>query len=434
MKPNKTCNTVKILSIMITCMMIVMAINIFIINQSVIVATAGDKLDDDSSYSSDESSSFRKKFFIYVFNKSMSILELSYKNSNDNDAVDLAKYFVDKTINFDYKDPKSYLGAQIPMMKEMEGDLQVSSEHYGIGTGDEDYDTRIYIETSENLSENKNNNQYTNTFSYKEKNMDNSHKDDVVIINRGDNGKNNDDSINKGIENSNNGIEIVSTPAPLPEKVTHDKGKPLILIYHTHGTESYKPESIGNYHSLNRRFTVISVGEELKKNLENSGYNVIHDDTIHDYPSYQGSYSRSLQTLNKNLGKYPSLKIIFDVHRDGIDHIDNLENYSEIRDESYVEINGEKVARFSMVVGGENENFEKLKKFAYYIKAISDEMYPGLSSGVILKKYRYNEYKSDYYALFEIGNNANSIEESLRTAKYLGKVIDRALRGFVNFE
>lgn len=418
MKSNKSDDMVKVLSILITFMMIMLSISIFFINKSIIIAKA-DNIQEESAYSDNNK---EDDLFIHVLNKTMTLMEYNYKKNNKNKNSNLAKHFVEKIINFDYQNPKTYLGAQISMIKGVENDLEVVSQRSGGRIDNEDYDTRkIYIPDTDNTVD--------NSQQIEKEINSNTSSDDIVVFK--DDSKTEESSNSNTQNSSDNNNWIVSTPVPPPKKFKHDKSKPLILIYHTHGTESYKPESVGNYHSLNRQYTVIRIGEILKKQLGNSGYKVVHDDTLHDYPSYQGSYNRSLNTLNKNLENEPSLKVVFDVHRDGIDQVDNLENYEELRSKSLIEINGEKVARYSLVVGGGNENIDELKKFAYYIKAISDELYPGLASQVILKKYKYNQYKSDYYALLEVGSNVNTIDESIRTSKYLGEIIDRALRGFV---
>ena len=46
---------------------------------------------------------------------------------------------------------------------------------------------------------------------------------------------------------------------------------------------------------------------------------MIHDTTQHDYPSYNGSYERSADTIRKWLEQYPSIKAVIDVHRDAIE-------------------------------------------------------------------------------------------------------------------
>ncbi|SHJ79070.1 stage II sporulation protein P [Paramaledivibacter caminithermalis] len=424
---NKKYDIISFLLVLITFMMILLSINIFFINNRVIIA----KAENTSNKDGNKIEKTKENLFIHIINKSMSILEINYKENGGKDTGSLVKDYLGKVVDLNYKKPKSLIKAQIPLLKDVESDIDTRVSL----NSDEDYDTRdIYI-AEENINKPANNESY-GFESYKENNL---YEGDIQIINLNDENENQDGiNTNKEKQGSTNKIEIISTPVPPPKKIEHPMNKPLIFIYHTHGTESYKPETIGNYHSLNRKYTVIRVGELMKENLENYGFGVIHDDTIHDHPSYQGSYSRSLDTLNKNLKANPSLKVIFDIHRDGINKIDELEaaSYEGIRRESYTEINGEKVATYSIVIGGGNENVEELKRFAYYIKAISDEMYPGFATKIIIKqskafKYKLNQYKSDYYALFEIGSNANTIEEAERAAKYLSKVINQALKRFV---
>lgn len=431
-KRNRNYDTIGFLLILITFMMIMLATNIFFINNKVIIAQAESKLNEYNN----EVELTKENFFIHVINKSMSILEINYKENGGKDSGTIIKDFIGKVVDFDYQKPKSLIKAQIPLIKDVE------SEIVNLNQNEDDDTCEIYIAEEVYINQNPSSkNKNTDGKSY---DSNNQYEGDIQVINlaleeetsQDQNGTENNQ--NQDFTNENE-IEIVSTPVPAPKKIEHSMEKPLIFIYHTHGTESYRPEKVGNYHSLNRKYTVIRVGEELKKNLENSGFKVIHDDTIHDHPSFVGSYKRSLETLNKNLKTNSSLKVIFDIHRDGINQVDELEvaSYDEIRDKSYTMINGEKVARFSIVIGRDNENIEELKQFAYYIKAFSDEMYPGFAAEkIIIKqsdnfKYRFNQYKSDYYVLFEVGNNTNTIEEAEKSAKYLSRVINQALRKVV---
>ncbi|WP_099187360.1 stage II sporulation protein P [Tepidibacter mesophilus] len=236
------------------------------------------------------------------------------------------------------------------------------------------------------------------------------------------NDKKNTETNNKIAKPSNN------KKPEVPQKVELVNGKPQILIYHTHGTESYEPERTGNYHSLNRKYSVLAVGDELKKHLEEKGYSVLHNQEYHDYPSFNGSYSRSLKTARGVLSKYDSIKFIFDIHRDGID-IKNEEMRKSVKKQETTTIDGEKVARFSIVVGPESANRTEVEKFANYIIDISNKKYPGLAKKVIVKPYgKFNQFLSNNYALIEIGGNANTIQESLNTTKYLSEILDEALK------
>jgi stage II sporulation protein P len=218
-----------------------------------------------------------------------------------------------------------------------------------------------------------------------------------------------------------------------PNIIKHQNDKPLIFIYHTHATESYKSQSDNNYHSLEKEDTVIKVGEELKKQLEDLGHMVIHDESINDYPKFKDSYKNALATVEKNLKENPSLRLIFDINREYINNVDNLESeeYKKIRKNSVTKINGENVAKYSIVIGCKNNNVEELKKLAYHIRNISEELYPGLIQPLVLKDFKYNQYKSDYSTRFLIGNNITTIEEAVQTTKYLGEIINKAMENFV---
>ena len=43
---------------------------------------------------------------------------------------------------------------------------------------------------------------------------------------------------------------------------------------------------------------------------EKGGVTVLHDKTLHDYPSYTGSYTQSAKTIKAYLKKYPSIKVV----------------------------------------------------------------------------------------------------------------------------
>ena len=94
-----------------------------------------------------------------------------------------------------------------------------------------------------------------------------------------------------------------------------------IVIFHTHTCESYtesekyKYNSTGNYRTTDLNYSVARVGDELEKYLKSYNLNVIHNKTYHDYPSYNGSYTRALQTVQNILKENPS-DIVIDLHRD----------------------------------------------------------------------------------------------------------------------
>ncbi len=100
--------------------------------------------------------------------------------------------------------------------------------------------------------------------------------------------------------------------------------KDNILIFHTHTCESYtssekyKYKATGNYRTTDKNYSVVRVGRELDRQLQNYGYNVIHNETYHDYPSYTGSYSNSYNTVTKLLQQNKNTDVVIDLHRDAV--------------------------------------------------------------------------------------------------------------------
>lgn len=151
-----------------------------------------------------------------------------------------------------------------------------------------------------------------------------------------------------------------------------------ILIFHTHSCESYTPSDKypytqnGNFRTTDLKYTVTGVGAELENYLKQYNLNVIHDTSYHDYPAYNGSYTRSLQTV-ENILKTTSSDIIIDLHRDAIG---SRADYAPT-----VKI-GEDYAAQIMFVIGTNEggllhpNWNGNLKFAIKIQQKAEEMYP----------------------------------------------------------
>ena len=224
-----------------------------------------------------------------------------------------------------------------------------------------------------------------------------------------------------------NSIENIPEPLNI-SKVKLDKTKPYIFIYHTHATEGYKPFESDSYYTTNNNKNVIRIGNTMTKVLEASEHKIIHETKHHDRPSFNKSYSRSLNTLNKVKEENDNLKFFFDIHRDGIDK--DAVYYERFLAKSKIKINDMDVATFSLVVGPDNPNYEKVLGFAKYIKAVSDALYPEICTGIIIKPIgKYNLFVSDYAALIEVGSNLNTIDEANECAKLVGEILDIVIRG-----
>ncbi|WP_394964769.1 stage II sporulation protein P, partial [Candidatus Allofournierella excrementigallinarum] len=113
--------------------------------------------------------------------------------------------------------------------------------------------------------------------------------------------------------------------APLPFSIEVGSDEPQVLIMHTHATESYELEDLGWFdpeYTCRRTDTslnMVAVGAAIAGQLNAAGIATVQDATLHDYPSYNGSYERSNATVRSYLEKYPSIKVVLDVHRDAIE-------------------------------------------------------------------------------------------------------------------
>lgn len=212
-----------------------------------------------------------------------------------------------------------------------------------------------------------------------------------------------------------------------PSKLEINKDN--IIIYQTHSCESYTAsekyqyKQTGNFRTTDKNFSVIRVGRELTEQLKSYGYNIIHDENYHDYPSYTGSYTSSLNTVTKLLEENKNTDIVIDVHRDAVG--DN--KYAPT-----VKIGDEYAAQIMFVVGGNGSSIPHPKwqqnlKFAIKVQQKANEMYPGLFKPIILRESGYNQQASKAASLIEVGATGNTLDQCLISMKYLAKVLDEVL-------
>lgn len=201
-----------------------------------------------------------------------------------------------------------------------------------------------------------------------------------------------------------------------PQKRKLDPKKPLILIYHTHTTESYNPDGKGQNFTTDSNLNLIRVGAEIKKELEEKyGISTIHDTTFHDIPKREGAYLKSRPTVQKYLKKYDSFKIIIDLHRDA----------NVGKNKSTAIIGNERYGRVMFVVDTLNRNHTRNNVLATKINDKFNYLYPGFSRGIMYKqsKSHYNQDLSSKIVLIEVGSNENSLEEAINSAKVIARVL-----------
>ena len=203
-----------------------------------------------------------------------------------------------------------------------------------------------------------------------------------------------------------------------------------IVIFHTHSCESYTSSEkypytqTGNFRTTDLKYTVTQVGSELENYLKKYNLNVVHDTSYHDYPSYTGSYTRSLKTVENILQTTPS-DIIIDLHRDAIGSRADYAPTVKIGDDYAAQI---------MFVIGTNEgglyhpNWNQNLKFAVKVQQKAEEMYPGLFKPMMVTKSRYNQHTGKYANIMEVGATGNTLEQCLTSMKYLSAVLNEVMK------
>ena len=203
-----------------------------------------------------------------------------------------------------------------------------------------------------------------------------------------------------------------------------------ILIFHTHSCESYTSSNAfpytptGTYRTTDLNYTVTRVGTELESQLKKYNIPVTHNTRYHDYPSYNGSYTRSLATVTNILKTTPS-DIIIDLHRDAIG---SRSDYAPT-----VKIGEDYAAQIMYVIGTnqgglEHPNWQQNLKFAIKVQEKAEEMFPGLFKPIMLTEYRYNQHAGKYASIMEVGATGNTLEQCLTSMKYLAKVLDEVIK------
>ena len=198
---------------------------------------------------------------------------------------------------------------------------------------------------------------------------------------------------------------------PLDWDLTGDE--PTVLIYHTHAMESYTPQTGEDYteevpfRTADLDYNMVSIGTRLAELLENAGISVLHDTTLHDAASYNGSYASSRETVEKYLAQYPSIRLVLDIHRDA------AEDGSGHQVATTAETAQGDTARLMLVLGSEagglyNPNWQENYALAVKLQAVLEQESPGLCRELHLTDQRYNQDLSPGALLIEVGAAGNS--------------------------
>lgn len=208
-------------------------------------------------------------------------------------------------------------------------------------------------------------------------------------------------------------------------------GTPQVLIMHTHTSESYEITDKEYYdedytcRSADPENSVVAVGTAIAEQLANAGIAVIHDGTVHD-GTYTGAYVRSEQTVKNILEKYPSIKVVLDVHRDAIEEFDG----SHVA--AVTEIDGREAAQIMIISAADDGTYgipDYLENF-HFACALQDKIesdWNGITRPILFQYCQYNQHLTTGSLLIEVGSHGNTVEQAVYTGELIGKSIAEEL-------
>ena len=215
---------------------------------------------------------------------------------------------------------------------------------------------------------------------------------------------------------TNHSVDIPAILEETPAVSLKRNGEPEILIYHTHTTEAYQGVTRTQDNSQN----MVSIGEIIARELEEAGFGVIHDTTCHDYPSYNGSYTRSCETMQKNLEAYPGIQVTLDIHRDALG--------GETRLKPTAVVDGKKAAQVMIVSGCDDDGTLGFPNWEYNLRLgmrLQEALtkYPSLARPLYFCARKYNQHMTKGSLLIEVGTDMNTLEEAQYSGELLGKAL-----------
>jgi len=211
-----------------------------------------------------------------------------------------------------------------------------------------------------------------------------------------------------------------------PLNLNLQRNQPQVLLIHTHTTEAFFPNEQNWYvptdveRTDDANFNVVRIGDELARVLTAHGFNVLHDRTIYDFPTFAGAYSRALESIESYIERYPSIAIVIDIHRDSIMRDDGT-IYSAV-----TKYNGENHAQMMFVMGssGSGQPFPHWREnlaFAAQLQQAVLARVPNSMRPILMRNGRFNQHATTGSLLLEVGSSGNCLSEAIRAVRIFGE-------------
>ena len=213
--------------------------------------------------------------------------------------------------------------------------------------------------------------------------------------------------------------------------LSHGPLEPKILIYHSHSQETFADSREGEESD-----TIVGVGDYLTSLLtEKYGYQVMHIKEAFDMMSGEldrnKAYDYACDYVEKVLEENPSVEVVIDLHRDGVDEDRRL----------VTEINGKTTAQILFYNGLSYTNTQGQVDylpnpyipdnlaFSFQLEYQAALYYPDFYRGIYLAGLRYNLHLRKRSLLLEAGAQTNTVQEVKNAMEPFADILNRVLKG-----
>ncbi len=202
----------------------------------------------------------------------------------------------------------------------------------------------------------------------------------------------------------------------------------MVLILHTHGSESFSGTKDDGYRSSDREKNVCALGDIVCSTLEEYGINTVHCDTLFDSPDFNMAYYNASLEIRRQTEEHPSIKYIIDVHRDSMTLADGTD-YAPA-----AAIDSGKAAQMMFVVGTDwggsgHESWRENLSLAARLQCLVSGDYPSLMRDINLRSASFNQQYAPGSLILEVGAAASELDECKISAGIFAEALAREIIG-----